>query len=399
MELFPEERLNFDNNFDERTTNLSEEAINAKYVKGEVRIITEQARYPLNAIPRMIDSRDYELNPEFQRRHRWDNAKKSRLIESFIMNVPIPPIFLYEDTFSHYEVMDGLQRLTAIYDFYTDKFALDGLDEWPELNGRTYSELPEQVRRGIDRRYLSSIILLQETAKSEDEAQRLKQLVFERINSGGIKLEPQEARNAIYNGPLNKLCISLARNKYLCRTWGIPLPTAEEIEHNIISDGLMQNELYRKMGDVELVLRFFAYRQRVIDQKGSLKEYLDKYLKHGNLFPKPVLRNLEQLFESTIKLVYQTFEDKAFWLWRLRAGKWNWLRRPTVAVYDPMMYVFSQRLNQKEQILAKRQAFQEGIKAFYERNYSAFEGRNVNKSELEQRNSLLDDFVTQMLDD
>ena len=79
------------------------------------------------------------------------------------MNVPIPPIFLYEDRYSHYEVMDGLQRLTAIFEFYTGCTCLEGLDQWPELNKRRYSQLPDQVRRGIDRRYLSSIILLQET--------------------------------------------------------------------------------------------------------------------------------------------------------------------------------------------------------------------------------------------
>jgi hypothetical protein len=72
-----------------------DDRINTKYVKGEVRIVTEQARYPLNTVAAMVDSKDYDLNPEFQRRHRWDNQKKSRLIESFIMNVPIPPVFLY----------------------------------------------------------------------------------------------------------------------------------------------------------------------------------------------------------------------------------------------------------------------------------------------------------------
>ena len=113
----------------------------------------------------MIDSGNYELNPDFQRRRRWNNEKKSKLIESFIMNVPIPPIFLYENDFSHYEVMDGLQRLTTIYDFYTDKFELEGLQLWRELNGRTYSSLPEKVKKGIDRRYLSSIILLQGKCK------------------------------------------------------------------------------------------------------------------------------------------------------------------------------------------------------------------------------------------
>jgi hypothetical protein len=143
MNLFPNEKLDFTHIETTDATLMSNEEINSKYVKGDVRIVTEQARYPLPQIVPMVESGDYELNPEFQRRHRWDDQKKSRLIESFIMNVPIPPIFLYEDRFSHYEVMDGLQRLTAIYGFYTNQLVLDGLEEWPELNGRRYSELPK----------------------------------------------------------------------------------------------------------------------------------------------------------------------------------------------------------------------------------------------------------------
>jgi len=397
MELFPNEKIEPSHAVTEENFSMPDEQINEKYIKGDVRIVTEQARYPLSAIPGMLESGDYQLNPEFQRRHRWANAKKSRLIESIIMNVPIPPIFLYEDRFSHYEVMDGLQRLTAISEFYGNKFALEGLREWPELNNKTYSSLPEQVKRGIDRRYLSSIILLQETARDEREAQRLKQLVFERINSGGVKLEPQEARNAIYNGPLNKLCIKLARNIYLCRTWDIPEPTEEEIKDSKISDELVENSLYREMGDVELVLRFFAYRQRIHDQKRSLESYLDHYLRQGNLFPQTVLDNLGQLFSQTIELVYEIFEEKSFWLWRKRKERWNWLERPTIVVYDPMMYVFSSRIAQKDELIAKKQDFQNRITNFYEENYDIFEGRNVNRSNILDRNLLIEEFVANIV--
>lgn len=168
-------------------------------------------------------------DPEFQRRHRWNDQRRSRLIESFIINVPIPPIFLYEDRYGHYEVMDGLQRLTAIRDFYRGAFALEGLKEWPSINGRHYSDLPEQIRKGMDRRYLSSIILLQKTAKTQEEAARLKRLVFERINSGGEKLTHQESRNAVNAGPMNDLCMRLSRNVHLCRTWRIPEPSEVEL--------------------------------------------------------------------------------------------------------------------------------------------------------------------------
>ena len=138
MDLFRNEKLNFTHSDPPDADQKSDAQINDKYVKGDVRIVTEQARYPLTAIVPMVESDDYELVPQYQRRPRWNTHKKSRLIESFIMNVPIPPIFLYEDRFGHYQVMDGLQRLTAIYEFYTDKLVLDGLGEWAELNGRQY---------------------------------------------------------------------------------------------------------------------------------------------------------------------------------------------------------------------------------------------------------------------
>lgn len=130
---------------------------------------------------------------------------------------------LYEYDYSQYEVMDGLQRLTAIREFYDNVFPLEGLDQWSELNGKTYNQLPEQVRKGIDRRYISSIILLKETAKTDADAQKLKQLVFERINSGGVHLSEQESRNALYPGCLNSLSIQLAENDKFkkCGLWMI----------------------------------------------------------------------------------------------------------------------------------------------------------------------------------
>jgi hypothetical protein len=399
MNLLPGEELALSGNAEQSTDSSSSEAINQKYIKGDVRIVTEQARYPLSSVQSMVESDDYELNPEFQRRHRWDNTKKSKLIESFIMNVPIPPIFLYEDRFSHYEVMDGLQRMTAIYDFYIDRFSLEGLEEWPELNGRRYSSLPEQIKRGIDRRYLSSVILLQETAKNETEATRLKQLVFERINSGGIKLEPQEARNAIFNGPLNKLCIRLARTPTLCLMWGIPAPDEDELEHEKLCDELLSNDSFRKMDDVELVLRFFAYRQRLSHQDGALKDFLDRYLELGNLMSPDVLDQLENLFIETANLVYNVLGFRAFWLWRYResVAQWNWFGRATKVLYDPIMYVFSQFIPRSRELIEKREVLQDRIKLFYQENYTSFEGRSTNISNNIERNRLLANFLESIL--
>ncbi len=392
MELIPGEKLSFVDYEINSQPRLTKDEINEKYLKGEVRIVTEQARYPLTSIVGMVESHDYALNPDFQRRHRWNDTQKSKLIESFIMNVPIPPIFLYEDKFSHYEVMDGLQRMTAIYEFYKDRFALTGLDEWKELNGKRYSELPIQVKKGVDRRYLSSIILLQETAKTELEANRLKQLVFERINSGGVKLEPQETRNAIFNGSLNQLCLKLSRNENLCKLWDIPLPDSEEREYGTYSDELRNTPSFAKMEDVELVLRFYANRQRAELYNGNaFRDYLDMYLKHGNEFSQEVLNSLENLYVNTIEFIYELFGEKAFWLYRKRNGKWSWYSRPTTAVYDTLTIVASKYLGQKSLIISKVLTIEAQMEEFYKSNYDSFEGRNTNPSIITIREKLFDD--------
>ncbi len=396
MILFPDEKLVFKEN--SPASNRSDEEINEKYARGEIRIVTEQGRYPLPSIVDIVENENYELNPEFQRRHRWSKQKQSRLIESFIMNVPIPPIFFYEARLSYYEVMDGLQRLTAIYEFYTNKLVLEGLEEWPELNGRRYSELPEQIKRGIDRRYLSSIILLYETAKNEEEAKELKQMVFERINSGGDKLEAQESRNAIYNGPLNKLCINLSRNKYLCKMWDIPEPTEKEIKEGEISDELQNDKKYKKMYDVELVLRFFAYRQRLDLQKGPLENYLNMYLEKGNKsFSKKTLAKLESLFERTIDLIYQIYGKRAFWKRQNRKGRWSWYSSPQIAVYEPMMYVFSQYIEKTDKILQNREKFREGVKKIYEQHPENFEGKAKSLKNIRERNELFEKLVIDII--
>ncbi len=198
----------------DEATPASDEELNRRYVKGEVRIVTESARYSLAGILSMLQEKvvpegssepelRYKLDPEYQRRHRWDNGRKSRLIESFLMNIPVPPVFLYERDLARFEVMDGRQRL-------------------PELDGRYYKDLPTKVRDGIDRRYISSIVLLKETGSGPTAAAKLTKTVFERLNSGGARPSHQETRNAVYEGPLNRLCLDLSKNKTFREMWGIP---------------------------------------------------------------------------------------------------------------------------------------------------------------------------------
>ena len=407
--LIPGEAFSIENQSDHSQISLLDEQINEKYKRGEIRIVTEQARYPLDTIETMLDSKQgeskkYILNPEYQRRKRWDNTRKSRLIESFIMNVPIPPIFLYEVDYSIYEVMDGQQRLTAIYDFYKGRFELKGLEYWQELNGRKYHDLPEQVKRGIDRRYLSSIVLLEETAKTKAEAESLKRIVFERLNSGGEKLTPQETRNALHNGKFNQLCMELARNDLFRQMWQLPLESEvedlllkseEELKQEDKSNVSARLELYRKMEDVELVLRFFAYRH--LDKlKSPLDEFLDNYLRQANNWSDEVLNELQSIFNETIGLVYSVFGDSAF----LAPSISQESKTPRKSVYDPLMQVFSRNLIYKDQILEnaarikeERYSNQKELSLKDKNNRPLFDGRYSNRNDVELRIEYFDNFL------
>ncbi len=372
----------------QKIVKMTNSEINNKYKRGEIRIVTEQARYPIKSIPGMLESGDYNLNPEYQRRKRWSNTRKSRLIESFIMNVPLPPIFLYEYEYSKYEVMDGLQRLSSINDFYKGVFELEGLEYWKELNGMKYLELPEEVQRGIDRRYISSIVLLEETAKSLEEAAQLKQIVFERLNSGGEKLNQQETRNALYNGRFNELCLKLSANEKFREMWNIPLDHEGD-------ETLSASETYRRMDDVELVLRFFSYRF-IDEMSGTIENFLDQYLKQANDFSDETILKLEKLFNETIDIVYGLFGKEAF----ISPKYEREVKKPQKTIYDPLMQSIAKIVNYKIKIIEHKDDINDKR---YEGKVrpdgsKLFDGRDSVTNTVVERIKYFDDFFKEYLE-
>src|SRR5438552_817287 len=126
--------------FGEEPVGSTSAALEQKYSQQMRQIVSQKIDLPISTLPSMIKDQ-INLNPDFQRRDRWDQDKQSRFIESIIMNVPIPPVFLGEDEYGSYVVLDGRQRLTAIHDLLNNVFALKGLELWPELNGFRFVEL------------------------------------------------------------------------------------------------------------------------------------------------------------------------------------------------------------------------------------------------------------------
>jgi hypothetical protein len=221
------------------------------------------------------------------------------------MNVPIPPVFLGENEYGKYVVLDGRQRLTALHEFLKNSYKLQKLKVWSELNDSTFHDLEKRkLERTITRRFVPAIVILKESSA------QVKYDVFDRLNTGGVIAEPMEIRNAIYGGPFNRLLHELSKDTTFKRLWDLPLNQQE----------LEANALYRKMGDLELVLRFFAllqYEHMDLRFKDYLGDFMDRrnkaYLSDGAL----QLRDTE-LFHRSVNNTWTVFGEDAF-------------RRPTVS--------------------------------------------------------------------
>jgi hypothetical protein len=118
------------------------------FANNAFRVVYQTNNFFLPQIRDIIDKREVlNLRPEYQRRLRWSSVQKSRLIESLLLNIPVPPIFLYENDAARYEVMDGQQRLNAIHEFIAGDFALTGLTVLSPLNRLRYSRCPPRIKR------------------------------------------------------------------------------------------------------------------------------------------------------------------------------------------------------------------------------------------------------------
>lgn len=286
-----------------------------KYAESQLRVVRETKDWQLDYLQMALDPRHplIDLRPSYQRRDRWDRKKRSRLVESFLMNIPVPPIFLYERNYNEYEVIDGRQRLEALRGFLNNEYALLGLEFWSEFDGLRFRGLPLVIQKGLMRRSLPAVVLMAETQHVSRSDVDVRRVLFDRLNTGGVKLNPQELRNALYPGPLNRLLITLAADPVFTRAWGIPKhePTTDASAEP--PDVLLRNPMYAQMADVELVLRFFALREAIIeDRSGSLRSLMDKYMERNAQLDEHQLRVLADDFLACLHRLDEIFEGQPF---------------------------------------------------------------------------------------
>ncbi|WP_311522225.1 DUF262 domain-containing protein [uncultured Corynebacterium sp.] len=314
-------------------TSLRDEQLEAKYRASQLRVVRETKDYQLDYLKYALssDNPTIDIAPSYQRRSRWTDAQRSRLIESLMLHVPIPPIYLFEKDYNEYEVIDGRQRLESVITFLNDEFRLKGLEYWSELDGLRFSDLPKVLQKGLLRRTISAEVLLAETgAKVSGDAGNdaegiidVRRVLFDRLNTGGVRLNPQELRNALYPGKLNNLLEELARGKSFSILWGLPWVETGEFEE------LQKNPLYTKFLDSELVLRFFALRDAMEHQKnGSVRALLDRFSREHADIPDDEILSLRRVFEDAAKWIEEELGEDAF---KLPEGRRS---RP---LYDALM--------------------------------------------------------------
>ena len=300
-----------------------------RYSEAQLRIVRSNMDLSLHNLRLSLRDAGYiNLSPAYQRRHRWDSKKRSQLIESRLLNIPIPPIFLFENDYNQYEIMDGRQRLgdqgisrqqlcAARYGVLARK--LDGF----RFN-ETASHDSERTPAENDISDCSS----RRDFSSQDTEIDVRMALFKRLNTGGVKLNPHELRNALYPSDFNKMLQRLSQWHVFRDTWGIPRYTPEEAE--AVPKQVQANALYKTMADCELVLRFYAIRETLQeDRTGSLRRLLDKSMKQHAADSTQVLESLETEYREVLSFLFRAFDGHPFVLPRTN--------RPSRPAYDAMM--------------------------------------------------------------
>lgn len=291
------------------------------------RVKTEKQDLPVETLVSWVNRGKMNLQPDFQRSFVWTPGKASLLIESLLLDIPLPVIYVAEEANRTYSVVDGQQRLTSICSYingtfpHGSSFRLSGLKVLSEFNRKAFSDLPIDQQETILNFILRIIII------ERDSDPDVKFEVFERLNLGAEKLNDQEVRNCVYRGNYNELLRELAHNPFLLKI-------------------LRADEPHPRMVDRQLILRFFAlWRHGHRHYKGPMKRFLNTEMElQRNLSP-DMLSRMRQGFEDAIELSYRVFGENAFRRFKLGSaydvnGSWE-SSRLNVALWDTLLCSFS----------------------------------------------------------
>lgn len=290
-------------------------------------IFTDQGDPEVDSLHKRYLKGRLNVQPGFQRQFVWDKVKSSRLIESALLDIPIPIIYLSEEKDGKDNVIDGQQRLTAFFSFIDGKFPdssdfkLSGLNVFTELNGKKFNELSEDIQ---DKIMTYKIRVIKFKKESDND---LQFEIFARLNTGAVPLNDQELRNCVYRGRFNELLKELSQEQDYKYLLGISKPE-------------------KRMRDVELVLRFASfYFISYLDYNAPIKRFLNSTMEtyqHISLDDEIKLKNA---FKNSISIIRNLLGTNAFRRYykgtvKDKNGKWE-KQQFNVSLFDILMYSFS----------------------------------------------------------
>ncbi len=299
MNQFLDEDDGFDDSIEDGEEINKDEIINP-YDPKLIRVDTKP--FPIFQVQQMIEDKEIDLSPDFQRGFVWnDITRKSRLIESLLLRIPLPVFYLSQDEDGMFQVVDGVQRLTVINSFMKNEFKLKNLEYLKECEGKWYKNstyikedsLPAIYARRIEQSQLFINIIDPQTPN------RVKYDIFKRINTGGKALNNQEIRNCLANRKTRSFLRSLSTSdEFISATKG-------SISHT-------------RMADEELILRFIAFylidnkKSTYSDYKGGMDLLLDETVNILNKMEMNLMKKIRIAFLNAMDNAFYLFGDEAF---------------------------------------------------------------------------------------
>jgi len=292
------------------------------------------ADYPVDSLVKRIEAKDilvptFSWDPEdetqiigFQRQYVWPRSKADRFIESLLLGLPVPGIFLVKEPSGVLLVLDGHQRLFTLYSYYNGiisgtEYRLSKVQE--RFEGKRFKDLDAEDRRRLDDSIIHATVVRQDEP-TEDQSSIYA--IFERLNTGGVNLQPQEIRVALYHGEFVRVLKEL-------------------------NDQQVWRSLYghksKRLKDMELILRFFAFLYYSSQYRKPMKDFLNRYMATNRDLKRQSEDKLREIFDLTTEVIGKYIGPKAF----------RPKRAVNAAVVDSVMTGVAKRLIDKGAITDK----------------------------------------------
>lgn len=248
---------------------------------------------------RRLGNGRFEIAPAYQRQFRWSDERQSRLVESVLLGIPVPPLFMATnkaaDQSDKWEVVDGLQRLLSLANFAGDDtvrqqaklgpkpLVLRGLDKLDSFDGYGFADLPPDIQTALEDRPIRVVVL------NDKSDLQVRFDLFERLNTGGVSLSPHEIRESVFRGPFIDLVADLAE-----------APEFKDVVR-------LSDRSWKDGTPGDYVLRFFAYHDRYRLFEHSVEQFLNEFARDANAKPREDVRRA--LFFKTFGFLREVFPN------------------------------------------------------------------------------------------